>query len=121
MVLGAFGTPVEESTIEAEAQMETTGTEIGELERLARQFGLIADIQEVPVEQLQALFAEDKLARIEWHFRPYLLPAGQFTKCDPPWQLGLIGWQIVPALCGLRTPLDFGLHLRNASPRAPSP
>ena len=58
---------------------------------------------------------------IEWHFRPYLLPAGQFTKCDPPWQLGLIGWQIVPALCGLRTPLDFGLHLRNASPRAPSP
>ena len=64
MVLSAFNTPVEESIIEAQARMEEEGTEIGELERLARQFGLIADIQEVPVEQFQALFAEDKLAMI---------------------------------------------------------
>jgi hypothetical protein len=58
---------------------------------------------------------------MEWHFRPYLLSAGQFAKCDPPWQLGLIGWQIVSALYGLRTPLDFGSNLRNASPRAHPP
>ena len=63
MVLSAFGTLVEESTIEAEAQMEE-GTEISELERLARQFGLIADIEEVSVEQLPDLLVQEKFALV---------------------------------------------------------
>jgi len=62
MVLAACGTDVEESTLEGEAHLEPAGTEIGELERLVRQFGLSADIQEVPIEHLEQLFAEGKLA-----------------------------------------------------------
>ena len=62
MVLEAFDSQVEESTIETEARMEEEGTEIGELERLARKFGLVADIQEVPVEELQHLLAQGKWA-----------------------------------------------------------
>ena len=64
MILAAFGTEVEESAIEAEARMIPGGTEIGELERLARLFGLVADIEEVPVEQLPAHFAEGRLVMI---------------------------------------------------------
>jgi hypothetical protein len=62
MVLAAFGTDVKESTLESQARLEEDGTEIGELERLARQFGLVADIQETTVEQLQQVLAEGKLA-----------------------------------------------------------
>lgn len=40
------------------------GKEIGELERLARQFGLVADIQEMSVEQLEQLLADGKLALV---------------------------------------------------------
>jgi len=61
MVLAFYGTDVEEGTLEGQAHMETDGTEIGELERLARQFGLVADIQEATVEQLRPLLAERKL------------------------------------------------------------
>ncbi len=61
MVLASYGIDVEESALEDQAHMEPDGTEIGELERLARQFGLVADIQEATVEQLQNLLAEGKL------------------------------------------------------------
>ena len=62
MVLAAFGTQVEEGVIEAEARMEERGTAIDEVQRLARHFGLVADIQEKTVEQIQTLLAEGKLA-----------------------------------------------------------
>jgi hypothetical protein len=61
MVLAAFGTDVEESTLEDQARLEPGGTQIGELERLARLCGLVADVQEIPVEQLQELLAAGKL------------------------------------------------------------
>jgi hypothetical protein len=62
MVLAANGVQVDEGTIEVQAQMEPTGTAIGELERLARQFGLVAEILERPTEQLRQVLAEGKLA-----------------------------------------------------------
>jgi hypothetical protein len=61
MVLAAFGTNVEESTLEGAGRLEPGGTEIGELERLARQFGLVATIQEATVEQLRQVLTEGKL------------------------------------------------------------
>ena len=61
MVLAAFGTDVEEGMLQVEAHMEPDGTEIAELERLARQFGLVADIEEATVEQLRNLLAHGKL------------------------------------------------------------
>jgi hypothetical protein len=60
MVLAASGTVVEESRLEELTRMEPDGTEIGELERVARQFGLVADIQESTVEQLRELLVEGK-------------------------------------------------------------
>src|SRR5436190_17856485 len=62
MVLAAYGTDVKESTLEAQAHMEPDGTDIGELERLAQQFGLVAEIQEVTTGQLRQLLAEGKRA-----------------------------------------------------------
>jgi ABC-type bacteriocin/lantibiotic exporter with double-glycine peptidase domain len=62
MVLAAFGTHVSERDLEAEASMEVGGTPLDELGRLARRFGLVADIQERTVEQLRQLLAEGKLA-----------------------------------------------------------
>jgi hypothetical protein len=62
MVLAAYGTYVEEDVLEAEARLDPTGTEIGELERLAREFGLVAEIEEVTVDQFPQLLAEGKLA-----------------------------------------------------------
>jgi hypothetical protein len=62
MVLAAFGMHVAERDLEAEARMVEGGTAIEELERIARQFGLAADIQERTVEQLRQLLAEGKLA-----------------------------------------------------------
>jgi hypothetical protein len=61
MVLASYGTDVEEGTLEGQTHMELDGTEIGEVERLGRQFGLVADIQEATVEQLRHLLAEGKL------------------------------------------------------------
>ncbi len=61
MVLATVGTKVEEETLEAQATMEVAGTPIEELERLARQFGLVAEIQETTVEQLQQILDEGKL------------------------------------------------------------
>jgi ABC-type bacteriocin/lantibiotic exporter with double-glycine peptidase domain len=61
MVLAAFGFHVSESDLEAEATMEEGGTSIQELERLARQFGLVADIREATVEQLRQILAQGQL------------------------------------------------------------
>jgi hypothetical protein len=62
MVLAAFGTSVPERELEANARMEEGGTPIEELQRLAQRFGLVAEIQERTVEQLQQVLAEGKLA-----------------------------------------------------------
>jgi beta-phosphoglucomutase-like phosphatase (HAD superfamily) len=62
MVLAAFGKDVEESTLEGQARLEEDGTEIAELERLARQFGLLAEIQDPTVEKIQQFLAEGRLA-----------------------------------------------------------
>jgi hypothetical protein len=61
MVLAAYGRHVPEGAIEAQAHVEARGTEIGELERLARQFRLAAGIRETTVEELGDLLAEGKL------------------------------------------------------------
>lgn len=61
MVLAAFGTEVAEATIEAQAQMQERGTLIDELERVARQFHLVAEIQDTTVEELREILAEGKL------------------------------------------------------------
>ena len=52
MILAAYGTEVEESALEAQVRLKPDKTEIGEIERLARQYGLTADIQEATVEHL---------------------------------------------------------------------
>lgn len=61
MVLAAYGRHVPESELQAQARMESKGTRIDELERLARQFQLVAEIQETPVEELQWILAEGQL------------------------------------------------------------
>src|SRR6266705_330327 len=61
MVLAAFGTEVAEATIEAQAQLQERGTLIDELERLAQQFPLVAEIQDTTVEELREILAEGKL------------------------------------------------------------
>src|SRR5436309_2888720 len=61
MVLATFERPIAESTLEAETQMEEDGTPIEELERLARQHGLMAEIQETTVEDLRRLLASGRL------------------------------------------------------------
>ncbi len=62
MVLAFYGTDVEEGMLESQVHLEPDGTEIGELEHLARQFGLVADIREATVEHLRQILAEGKLA-----------------------------------------------------------
>jgi ABC-type bacteriocin/lantibiotic exporter with double-glycine peptidase domain len=61
MVLAAFDRYVQESELEAHARMEPEGTRIDELERLARQFQLVAEIQETTVEELRWILAEGRL------------------------------------------------------------
>jgi hypothetical protein len=61
MVLAAYGTFVEESTLEAAAHLEESGTAIDELERLARQFGLTAAIQVATLDELRDILAQGKL------------------------------------------------------------
>ena len=61
MVLAAFGTHVSESTLEAQTLMKERGTLIDELERLARQYGLVAQIRETTVDDLRRILAEGKL------------------------------------------------------------
>ncbi len=62
MVLAAYGWDIAESTLAGQARMEPGGTDIGELERLARHFGLVADLCEMTVEQLGQLLREGRLA-----------------------------------------------------------
>ena len=62
MVLAAVGTRVAEATLEAQPQLQERGTSIDELERLARQFHLVAEIQGTTVEQLREILAAGKLA-----------------------------------------------------------
>jgi hypothetical protein len=61
MVLAAFGAEVAEATIESHAQLQERGTFIDELERLARRFQLVAEIQDTTVEELRTILAEGKL------------------------------------------------------------
>jgi hypothetical protein len=61
MVLAAFGTTVEERVLESRARMEAEGILIDELERLAQQHGLVAEIQDTTVEELRQILAGGKL------------------------------------------------------------
>jgi len=61
MVLAAFGTIVEERELEALAHLQEEGTPIDELERLAREFHLKAEIQDTTAEELQRILLEGKL------------------------------------------------------------
>jgi ABC-type bacteriocin/lantibiotic exporter with double-glycine peptidase domain len=61
MVLAAFGTHVPESELKAQARMVPKGTPIEELERLARRYGLVAEIQHTTVEHLRQVLAAGKL------------------------------------------------------------
>jgi hypothetical protein len=61
MVLAAYGRHAQESELEAQASMESKGIRIDELERLARQFQLVAEIPETTVEELRGILAEGKL------------------------------------------------------------
>jgi len=60
MVLAAFGTTVEERELESRARLQEEGTLIDELERLAREFHVIAEIQDTTVEELQRILNEGK-------------------------------------------------------------
>jgi hypothetical protein len=62
MVLAAYGTEVDESTLEEQAHLDPGGTDIGELERLGRRFGLVTDLRERTVEEIGQLLAEGELA-----------------------------------------------------------
>ena len=62
MVLAAFGTQVEERTLEAAARLEDEGTLIDELERLARLFNVVAEIQEMTIADLRRILAEGRFA-----------------------------------------------------------
>jgi hypothetical protein len=61
MVLAAYGSYVGEEQIRSQARMESKGTEISELERLARQFGLVAHIHEATLDELRQFLDEDQL------------------------------------------------------------
>jgi hypothetical protein len=62
MVLAAYGKHVPESTIEEQARIQPDGTDIGELVRLARHFGLGAELQEITVDELGQLLMGSKVA-----------------------------------------------------------
>jgi hypothetical protein len=61
MILAAYGVHLPERALQAEASLELKGIDIGELERVARRFRLMAKIQETTVEGLEKMLAEDKL------------------------------------------------------------
>jgi hypothetical protein len=62
MVLGGFGINVEERELEVSAHLEEQGTVIDDLERLAREFRLVAEIQDASVQDLRRILADGKLA-----------------------------------------------------------
>ena len=59
MVLAGRGTVVTEAELEQRVQREEGGTEIDELERLARSFGLVATCQETTAGQIRSLLIAD--------------------------------------------------------------
>jgi ABC-type bacteriocin/lantibiotic exporter with double-glycine peptidase domain len=61
MVLAAYSRHVEERELVAQARMERKGIRIDELERLARQFQLVAEIQQITLAELRSILAEGKL------------------------------------------------------------
>ena len=61
MVLAAYGQQVSESELQAQARMEQRGVHIAELERLARLYNLVAEIQETTIDDLRRLLQEGKL------------------------------------------------------------
>src|SRR5262249_24676028 len=63
MVLAAYGTHVSESGLKAQARMVAEGTPIEELERLARRYGLVADLQDITVERRRQALEEGKMER----------------------------------------------------------
>lgn len=62
MVLAANGTFVEEHDLELQAATQAGGTHIQDLERLARRFGLLAQIEQVTPTQLRAIVEKGRLA-----------------------------------------------------------
>lgn len=60
MVLAAFDTHVEERELEEMAHLEPEGTRIDELERLAREFRLVAEIRDTTVEELGRVLSEGR-------------------------------------------------------------
>jgi hypothetical protein len=81
MVLATCGTHVLESELEAQATMEVKGTPIDELVRLARQYHLVADVQDTTVEDLRSILADGKLP-IAYH-RPRRLRVDPEAACEP--------------------------------------
>ncbi|MFL5340512.1 MAG: hypothetical protein ACJ8F7_10210 [Gemmataceae bacterium] len=73
MVLAAFGTSVDEATLVRQATMQPGGTDIGEVERLARVYGLDATIEEATVDRVQSLLAADRLAIVYLNRRIFAL------------------------------------------------
>lgn len=61
MVLAAFGREVSEAEIRTVARMERRGTAIDELERVARVYGLDAQIEETTPEDLRRILSEGGL------------------------------------------------------------
>jgi hypothetical protein len=61
MILAAYGAHVAERDLEAQARMVPTGTPIDEIKRLARHFGLVAQIQETTALGLAHLLAAGQL------------------------------------------------------------
>lgn len=62
MVLSAFGTTVDERTLENHARLMPNGIEIRELERLAQQFGMVAEIRELSIDALRKLLIGPEVA-----------------------------------------------------------
>jgi hypothetical protein len=102
MVLAAFGTHVSESELKAQARMVPRGTPIEELERLARRYGLVADIQQTTVEQLRLVLATGKLpVAVAVHSLGLSFP--NEVAMLPPWQ-GCLRYQ---NRCGAQRRLSF--------------
>ncbi len=80
MVLAAFGTHVEEAELESRARLEKGGTAIDEVERLARLFHLVAEIQETTVEELGGILAEGKFPIVFIDRSIFQLAPGQKAK-----------------------------------------
>jgi ABC-type bacteriocin/lantibiotic exporter with double-glycine peptidase domain len=77
MVLAAYGTHVAEAELEAQARMESRGTPIGELERLARRYGLKANIRHATVAGLRRILQAGSLPILYIDRVLFALPPGR--------------------------------------------